>query len=470
MLEIRRITQDELVEADKISTIAFNSRHDFSTAEDPDPLDEPYDWTWGAFENGRMVSRIVDIPFVMRFDGHDAQMCGIGGVSTLPEARRGGKVRRIFEALLTEAYDSGAIFSCLAPFSHAYYRMFGYELCCMRRELRVPIHEFENLRRFAAGGAHEHILPGGDTSGLQQVHAAYISGINHAIRRDTRPDDLMWRKFIKGDPYNTGNFVYLWRNGDGEPRGYIKYQHKNTADGSEINVRELMYLDRESLYAQLAFAGGLSAAAKEFVWEMPMFLDPADFIDVAWTGKQRLSPRDMTRVVNVKAALELMRRPGCGGVGDVTQECRYRDDRPLPAGRDDRPGRPHQNSGTNPACDVHGTDPACEVRGANPACKVRGTNPACEVRAFVLETEDPIIPQNSGRWLVEFGDSGNAVTPTNKDADIVCGLPALAQLVTGYRTLDSMMLTSRQDIDVKKNAEALRAIFTQRPQYVTEYF
>jgi predicted acetyltransferase len=400
MLEIRRIKAEEVVDSNKVGVIAFNDRHDFSKQEARDPMAAPHEWTWGAFENGRLVSQITDIPYVMRFDGHDAKMSGIGGVATLPEARKGGLIGRIFGALLNEAYANGVIFSCLAPFSHQFYRRYGYELCCTRREIRVPVKEFEKLK---SGGAHEHIFPGGDITGLRKVHETYIKDINHAIRRDIWPDYTAWRVFTRNDPYNTGNFVYLWRDDAGEPRGYIKYQHRRGSEGSEINIRELLYLDREALNAQLAFIGKLSAEIKELIWAMPMFIDPSDFVEVAWAAKQRLIPQDMTRVVNVKTALELMRRPE--GEGE-----------------------------------------------------------------YVIETEDAIIPGNNGRWLVEFGPEGSRVTATRKDADLACELPALAQLVTGYRTLESMLLTSRLRVEVRGNASVLYKTFTPRPQHLTENF
>jgi predicted acetyltransferase len=336
----------------------------------------------------------------MRFDGNDVKMSGIGGVATFPEARSGGKVRRIFESLLAGAYADGVIFSCLSPFSHAFYRKFGYELCCVRREMRIPITELEKIKY---SGSHEMILPGGDTAELQKIHSRYISDINFAIRRDIWPDNVAWKYFTNRDPYKNGSFIYLWRNDGGEPRGYIKYQHKHVNGDNEIEVSELVYLDKEALYAQLALAGKLSAAIKDFVWSAPMFIDPTDFVEVAWDVKQRLVPKDMARVVNVKTALELMRRPEGEG-------------------------------------------------------------------SYVVETEDSIIPENGGRWLVEFGPSGSCVTKTGKDADLVCDLPVLAQLITGYRTLGDITATTRRRLDIRGNENTLRKAFTQRPQHVTEYF
>ena len=46
---------------------------------------------------------------------------------------------------------------------------------------------------------------------------------------------------------------------------------------------------------------------------MPVFIDPCDFMGDAWNIEQLIKPRDMTRVVNVKASLEMMRVPSGEG-------------------------------------------------------------------------------------------------------------------------------------------------------------
>jgi hypothetical protein len=85
MLEIRRLNADECVAAKKIGTVVFNGRHDYSQEETADPFEQPHRWRWGAFENGRIVSTMTEIPYLMRFDGHDAKMSGVSFVGTLPE-------------------------------------------------------------------------------------------------------------------------------------------------------------------------------------------------------------------------------------------------------------------------------------------------------------------------------------------------------------------------------------------------
>jgi predicted acetyltransferase len=314
-MEIRRLNPDDMPLVRRMRTVVYNGRHDYSKEEAPDPLAQPADWCWGAFQNGNMVSSLAEIPFLMRFDGSDAPMSGIGGVGTLPEARNGGVVGAMFSRLLPEAYERGVVFSCLTPFSHSYYRAFGYELACARNEVTIPTGEFRN---FACGGSFTPIFPGDDSAGLAEVHGAYIAGLNHGIHRDYWPDNLAWRIFTREDPYRTGTFLYLWRDQEGRPRSYIKYQDQTAGDEHIMAVLELAFKDREGLYGVLGLVKGLATQFKKFKWAMPTFLDPTDLAKGLWDINQRLIPRDMTRIVNVAEALRLTRRPE--GEGAYTLE------------------------------------------------------------------------------------------------------------------------------------------------------
>ena len=407
MIEIRRLTAGEIPKLEKILTMVFNQRRDFSKEQESegregDPKDQrPPHWAWGAFEGGRLLSGMWEIEFLMLFDGNNVKMSGIGGVGTLPEARKGGLVRQIFEKLLPEAYENGVVFYCLYPFSHDYYRRFGYEIACARNNVSIPAKSFFGLK---PGGEFVQIFPGDDTCALQEVHSSYIDGLNHGICRDYWPDDRGWKRFTENDPYNTGIFLYLWKDDEGRPRGYIKYKAEGDDDGGHaMSVQELAFTDREGLYGILGIVGGLSAQFKNFRWEMPMFIDPFDFVGGAWEVSQYISPRDMTRVVNVKAALEMMRRPSGEG-------------------------------------------------------------------SYVIEVEDANIAANNGRYLVEFAQGETRVSLTKKEAHLRCDIPVLSQLVTGYRTLENTLLSRRSGLELYGNFETLTRVFTLRPQHITERF
>jgi predicted acetyltransferase len=308
MTEIRRLTAGDMPQLARMRTVVYNGRRDFSKEEKnaPDPLANPPEWSWGAFENGKLYSGMTEIEYLMRFDGHSVPMSGISGVGTLPEARKGGLVREIFKKLLPEAYERGVVFSNLTPFSHAFYRKFGYETACARNNITIPAREFSHLR---PKGSFTQIFPGDNTSALNEIHRSYIADINHGICRDHWPENRAWKIFTKNDPYSTGIFLYLWRDDSGKARGYIKYQDIQKDDEHIMSVQELAFTDPEALYSVLSIVSGLSAQFKKFQWLMPAFLDPSDFVCSVWDIEQRIIPRDMTRIINVKTALEKIRRP-----------------------------------------------------------------------------------------------------------------------------------------------------------------
>jgi len=402
MPEIRRMEPDDLLQLHKIHTVVYNLRNDYSKEETKkiDPLGHPAQWAWGVFEGGKLLAGMTEVDYLMRFDGHSVKMSGISGVGTLPEARKGGLVRRIYEKLLPEAYEKGVIFSNLTPFSHDFYRKFGYEVACARNQISISTGDFSEIK---SKGEFVHIQPGDDTALLANIHSAYISNINHGIHRDYWPDNRAWKRFTNEDPYTSGIFLYLWKDETGEARSYIKYQDVTEDGDHNMSVLELAYIDKKGLYGALGIVAGLSAQFENFKWLMPTFIDPFDFIGDSWSVGTEIKPRDMTRIINVKNALELMRRPE--GEGE-----------------------------------------------------------------YIIEVEDEHISANTGKYLVQFGPQGAKVSSTKKSADICCDLLTLSQLITGFRTFENALHTRREGLDVYKNEQTLKRVFTLRPQHITEYF
>jgi predicted acetyltransferase len=309
MTEIRRLAAEDMPAYRRLTTVVYNMRRDFSKEETPEKVPHPPEWTRGVFEGGKLVSAMTEWEFLMRFDGQSVPMIGIGGVGTLPEARKGGHVRAMFEKFLPEAYENGVIFSNLHPFSFDFYRKFGYELAHSRNEITIPAGEFSDHK---LRGHFIQVFPGDDTSALNEIHKSYIADLNHGICRDYWPDNQAWKRVMR-DPYADGVFLYLWRDEAGNNSGYIQYEDKLEDDEHIMYVRELAFTGRDALYGVLSIVSGLSAQFESFRWLMPTFLDPADFISEVNEIEQTIIPRDMTRVINVKAALEKMRRPGGEG-------------------------------------------------------------------------------------------------------------------------------------------------------------
>ena len=131
-MEVRQLSAAEHFEADLISHIAFHMHmaDPEKAREDSGKLKEE---DWGAFDpDGKMMARIINNRYDCYLDGTLIRNGGIGAVSTLPEYRNTGAVRAIFSKLLPNDYRNGTVISTLYPFSHAFYRKFGYETICQR--------------------------------------------------------------------------------------------------------------------------------------------------------------------------------------------------------------------------------------------------------------------------------------------------------------------------------------------------
>ena len=410
MIEIRRLEAQEKQQLAKMHSVVYNFRRDFSKDDEYkyDPLDDPPHWSWGVFEKGKLVSGMDEHEYLMRFDGHSVPMSGIGGVGTLPEARRGGLVRSLFQRFYEEAREKGVVFSTLSPFSYPFYRNLGYEVACSRILLTIPSELFLKQK---LQGSFTQIFPGDDTAPLNEVHRQYIDDLNHGIHRDHWADNRAWKQFTRNDPYAKGIFLFLWRDDEGRARGYIKYEDIHKGDDNILSVRELAFTDREALYGVLSLVGGLCAQFEQFQWLMPDFLDPMDFLNADRELEQQIQPRDMSRILHVQRALELMRRPP--GEGEYVIEV---EDELVPANR----GR------------------------------------------YLVEYG----PGSGGA----AGTGESRVSLTQRDADLRCDIGVLSQLVTGYRTLEKALRTRRTGLELYSNRETLERVFTLRPQHLTEYF
>ena len=402
MTEIRRLTPEDWPAFTRMQAISFNYRYDPSSEGGKrDPLEHPENWIWAAFEKGKLVAGTYEIDYLMNFDNNRAKMTGIGGVATLPESRGGGYMRRIFEKMLQESYENGVIFSSLSPFSHDFYRKFGYETACVRNNISINAKKFLSIK---PNGEFISIQPDDDTTLLSEIHRAYIKNVNQAAYRDYWPDNRAWKRFAKGDTWAKGSYLYLWKDENDVARSYIKYRSVQDDGDTNMSVIELAFIDKKGLYGALGLVGGLSTQFENFKWMMPTFIDAYDFIGDDWAVDINTTPRDMTRVVNVRKALELMRRPSGNG-------------------------------------------------------------------EYIIEiTEDKTITANNGKYLVQFGSEGSKVSTTSKDADIICDVLSLSQILTGYRSLENAMYSRQKGIDVIKNTETLNRVFTLRPQHQTEYF
>ncbi|HOB19621.1 MAG TPA: GNAT family N-acetyltransferase [Candidatus Atribacteria bacterium] len=310
-MTVRPIKPEEKITARKIQNLAFLLEEDFSGAvTNPEEYCKGYETTRAAFDDrGKMCSCLELLPYTVMYDGHMVAMGGIGGVATHPEDRKKGGVRSIFQYCMQEMYDEGYVFSYLYPFSHPFYRRFGYELNMTRTRYSIPL---SSLAHFSQTGSVRLYTKDMDCQPLVSVYGDFIKDKNLAVVRD----EYRWKRFFSADPYKDNVYIYLWYNQDDVLRGYLKHRIRKTSEyGYDLIAEELVWLDTQAFEGIMAFVRGLSAQFSNLIWECPSFFDLLSYFPEPYDIGQEIMTNGMNRVVNARRALELISPPqGSGSV------------------------------------------------------------------------------------------------------------------------------------------------------------
>lgn len=302
-MEIRKLTRQENVQAQVIGSIAFLFPIDVEAARKKAENPDTAEYTWGCVEaSGRVTSAVTNWPFAIYYDGHTVGMGGIGGVCTLPEARMKGSIRAIFEKIFADDRANGRLFSVLFPFSHAYYRQFGYELCRVGRTYRMPT---KSLQKYKACVPQVRMrMPEDSDAGMRDVYAKYASRFNYAVARD----DVSWKRALEGDPYKNETYQYILSR-DGADIAYCAFKPLRDGDALGMQLTDFAYVDEGALHALLGFFYKLNAPYAFVQLEAPDGLEIPALLDEPYDARVVWETRTMARVIDVQRALELMRHP-----------------------------------------------------------------------------------------------------------------------------------------------------------------
>jgi predicted acetyltransferase len=315
-MEIRPIKPEEKILKDKIQSIAFLHKEDFEKKkDDPTQLNVGFETGRAAFDDsGKMCSCLDLIPFHVSFDSSIVPMGGIGGVASLPEEREKKYIRNIFSYVLQEMYDKGYVFSYLYPFSHKYYRKFGYELNMINNTYSIPVSAF---RQFEQTGSLRLYTNDLDPHEIITLYGQFIKDKNLAVVRTEK----LWKRFLEKDPYKDNVYLYIWYNKQGDARGYIQFHtEKEVADKNTMRVHELIWLDRDALTGIFSFISALTAQIETMVWNSPSYVNLLPLFHEPYDIKQETTTYGMNRIVNVEKALNLMSLHE--GSGEITLDIR----------------------------------------------------------------------------------------------------------------------------------------------------
>ena len=314
-MEIRLLSGEERFQARLIATVAFHQR-----MEDPEKARQESEketcQQWGAFhEDGTLMAQIINNQYMSWLDGTLVRNGGIGAVSTLPEYRMEGAVKEIFKVLLAHAYTDGEVISTLYPFSHAFYRKFGYETVCWKN-----IYEFSPavLRGYAFYGEASLWKQGMPVSGWTELYNRFASSYNLAISRD----DRAMGERLKGEYYKDRKFCYMLHE-NGKPVAYLIFQDIRHDPQAILDVQDLAWDGPGGLRAILGFLARFSADYGSIRLFLPRDIELLSLIrsPLAYDIRKTTEQSYMIRVVNAARVLETMKKPaGTSFVVRITDE------------------------------------------------------------------------------------------------------------------------------------------------------
>ncbi len=318
---VRRIKAEEYKRIQELMSLAFEFEFDNDkpaediareSRENPDgELDAQPECTWAAFEDdgSTMMGSVCAIPFTVNFDGHSADMYGIGGVNTLPMYRRRGCIRAIFERSLPAMYADGGVFSYLYPFSNVFYRAFGYERGCVRRHWTIKLGA---IPKWDMTGTARLLEKGQDlTADARRVYGVWAGRYN-MMTAEQNPYNFGWAR--KADPFKSREYTYFYYSKDGEPKGYMTFTPKNDAEGRPLECSQFIFADLEGFKGLLSLLKGFASDHECVSFRLPDDIDWLPLIPEASFGNVKCETESfgMVRVINVQKALLLASARGEG--------------------------------------------------------------------------------------------------------------------------------------------------------------
>ncbi|MCL1845654.1 MAG: GNAT family N-acetyltransferase [Defluviitaleaceae bacterium] len=313
-MEIRELKPSEHKDFHQICQTVF---FDIDRDEFEKPADDE-NVRIGAFDaQGKLQAALMVLPYVMRMNGRDVKMGGLGAVVSRPETRGQGHMPALMRAAFDVMRKNGQIFSFLYPFSFAYYRKFGYEMCFAHNRLKIPVSQLGAYKREVGCGqmspdtAAVKIESASDTRRLKKIYEHFTREQNLAIVRS----DAAWEKFLDRDACRDLEFSYLFSDDTGQDVAYILYGvERDDDDGNRLIVEECCWVSPQCLHMVLGFLARLGAEFEYVIWNAPTDFDV--LFPEAFDVERRVEVKGMNRILDIPAALETLRAPD--GIGRVT--------------------------------------------------------------------------------------------------------------------------------------------------------
>lgn len=320
--------------------------------------------------DGEVLAGLVDLDLGVYFGGRSVPMAGVSFVATAPEHRGRDVAGTMMRAFVQEAHARAVPLSGLFPAANALYRSVGYGFAGFYGTFRLPLAAVRARSNGPASGpASALVVRVAEARDHEAMRAIYRARAEHANGMLDR-SPWVWRRIL--DPIRGGPaYVYVVEPEAGAPiEGYVSFTQAPLPGGQLGFELQILDVCATTGRAHQALLG-LLGAHRSVVTSVTLHPAPADPL-LALLDEQ---PR-----TGMESRFDWMLR--------VTD---------LPA--------------------------AFAARGFPRG--VRG--------ALHLEVVDEIVPENAGRWIVDF-EGGEARARRGGEGRLKLHVRTLATLYAGYQS------------------------------------
>ncbi|MEG1743300.1 MAG: GNAT family N-acetyltransferase, partial [Clostridia bacterium] len=240
-----------------------------------------------------LMAQVTLCDFKSAFCGNIVGCLGIAGVSTYPEYRRSGAVRKIFEKAFELSNEKSWDVSFLYPFSYNYYRKFGYERILKHKTMTFSFDMLSHLQRNS-----DFVLYRGDEDQkalLLKLYNEFALKHNCMLYRENAN---AYSKL----PNETLYFTYICGN-----CGYVTV---HPTENSTLEITELIYDNADTLKNIFGFLKMYEGQFKKLHFPFLEFDSPIEYIlNADRCCGFGMYDGAMGRVINIKKLLKLNKYP-----------------------------------------------------------------------------------------------------------------------------------------------------------------
>lgn len=249
-------------------------------------------------DDGEVRASVTVLPLESFVDGEPRPMGGIAAVMAHPAYRRRGYAGDLMRAALRDMREREVSLSLLAPFAHAFYRSFGYELATEAIEYRLKPSDLSTSPEQRYLRAYRE----GDLLSLMSLLEEEAKRHPLCVRRSERH----WRSSLSRKDREVA--VY-GREGDVE--GYVLYKMSGWEENGDpqrtLSVQEMVAATPRARDALISFMAGLDPMTYGIKLYTPRGEPLHPYLKSSYVTA-KVEPDQMLRLVGVEGALGYLNR------------------------------------------------------------------------------------------------------------------------------------------------------------------